>query len=587
MKQPFNQPPPQLGNQYEDDRVLRSYLKRLLPPDVLREMEPSLREMGELAGGKLYEMQLADRLNEPLLTQWDAWGNRIDHIEVTAVWKEAERLAAQYGVVAAAYEQKYGRLSRPYQFALAYLFHPSTDVYTCPLAMTDGATRTLLRSGNQALIDRAVPHLTSRDPQQFWTSGQWMTESTGGSDVGLSETVAQQDETGMWRLYGRKWFTSATTSQMALTLGRPEDNGPGGRGLALFYLELRDENGRLQNIEVNRLKDKLGTRKVPTAELTLNGAPAQLVMEPANGVRNIVPMLHLTRTWNSVMAAATMRRGLALARDYARRRVAFGAPLSQKPLHVDTMATLQVETEAAFHLSFYLVELIGREESGEISGEDEALLRLLTSLAKLTTGRQAVAVVSEVLEAFGGAGYVEDTGLPLLLRDGQVLPIWEGTTNVLSLDSLRALARDDAGLQALKAKVDRCLQAARDPGLTAVGRVAQTAVSHAESWLHEALQAGQPALEAGARRFALTLGRALALALLVEQAQWSLENEQDGRARAAARRFAQSGIDLVASMALANAAALANDEPLPVTAVNYPDSPNGEHEKEELMTHGG
>jgi alkylation response protein AidB-like acyl-CoA dehydrogenase len=504
----------------------------------------------------LYEMQLADRLNEPVLTQWDAWGNRIDQIEVTPLWQRAEKIAAEMGVVAAAYEEKYGRFARPYQFALAYLFHPSTDVYTCPLAMTDGAARALLRSGNQALIERAVPHLTSRDPAQFWTSGQWMTESTGGSDVGLSETVARLGEDEVWRLFGRKWFTSAATSQMTLTLARPEGNGPGGRGLALFYLETRDEDGRLQNIEINRLKDKLGTRKVPTAELLLKGSKAIPVMGLENGVRHIVPMLHLTRTWNAVSAVAFMRRGLALARDYARKRVAFGAPLLQKPLHVDTLATLQAETEAAFHLTFYLVELMGKDEAGGIGEEEAALLRLLTSLAKLTTGRQAVMVASEVLEAHGGAGYVEDTGLPLLLRDSQVLPIWEGTTDVLSLDALRAVG-DGHSLAALQAKVAQCVGSARETSLVEAGQLAKAAVSHAESWLQRTLPLGGDALEGGARRFALTLGRALALALLVAHAQWSLDNERDSRAMAAARRFARQPIDSVVDVLASDAFALA------------------------------
>ncbi len=187
----FQQPSPGLGNQYEDDRVLRSYLARVLPAEMLREIEPSLIELGQLAGGELYQMQLADRLNEPGLMQWDAWGNRIDHVEVTTVWREAERIAVDYGLVATAYEQKHGSLSRVHQCALAYLFTPSTDIYSCPLAMTDGAARTLLGSGNQALIDRAVPHLITRDREEFWTSGQWMTELTGGSDVGLSRTIAK------------------------------------------------------------------------------------------------------------------------------------------------------------------------------------------------------------------------------------------------------------------------------------------------------------------------------------------------------------------------------------------------------------
>lgn len=128
--------------------------------------------------------------------------------------------------------------------------------------MTDGAARTLLESRNSRLIDRAVPHLTSRDPGQFWTSGQWMTESTGGSDVGLSQTSARRDASGVWRLNGKKWFTSAANSQMALTLARPEGNGPGGSGLALFYLETRRADHSLNGIRIERLKDKLGTRKV-------------------------------------------------------------------------------------------------------------------------------------------------------------------------------------------------------------------------------------------------------------------------------------------------------------------------------------
>lgn len=523
----FQQTPPRLGNQYEDDRVLRSYLKRVLPEEMLRAIEGSLFEMGRLSGGELYELQLADRLNEPRLTQWDAWGNRIDRIELTPLWRVAERIAAEHGVVATAYEQKHGSLSRVHQCALAYLFTPSTDIYSCPLAMTDGAARTLLLSGNQALIDRAVPHLITRDPDQFWTAGQWMTELTGGSDVGLSETVAG-NENGTFRLYGRKWFTSAISSQMALTLARPEGNPDGGRGLALFYVETRDELGRPNRIEINRLKDKLGTRKVPTAELALNGTPAQLVKGTSDGVRNIAPLLNVTRLWNGISAVALMRRGVALSLDYARKRYAFGAPLSEKPLHLDTLAGLQAEFEAAFHLAFFVAELTGRSETNEISEEEALLLRLLTPVMKLTTAKQAVAVASEVLESFGGAGYVEDTGLPVLLRDSQVLPIWEGTTNVLALDTLRALNHDS--FAAFRSTVTR---------LAGTAPVVSATLDHATSWFTRTSDRSE--LEAGARRFALTLGRTMELALLLNHAQSS----QDSETVANARRFAASGIGLI------------------------------------------
>ena len=557
---PFPQLPPALGNQYEDDRVLRSYLARVFPRDIFREIEASLREMGELAGGELYQMQLADRLNEPTLTQWDAWGNRIDHVELTPLWRRAELIAVEHGVVATAYEQKHGSLSRVHQGALAYLFTPSTDIYSCPLAMTDGAARTLLTSGNQALIDRAVPHLTTRNPKEFWTSGQWMTELTGGSDVGLSETIARQDVDGSWRLYGTKWFTSAIASQMALTLARPEGNPPGGRGLALFYLELRDDSGRLRNIRIDRLKDKLGTRKVPTAELTLDGTPAHLVQGTTDGVRNITPLLNITRLWNGISAVSLMRRGVALAIDYASKRTAFGAPLSEKPLHMDTLAGLQAETEAAFHLAFFVAELTGRAEVGEIDEAEALLLRLLIPVMKLLTGRQAVMVASEVLEAFGGAGYVEDTGLPTLLRDSQVLPIWEGTTNVLSLDVLRALGPNESAFQALRAKVNRCLESVRDGALTDAARITKSTLEHAESWLARTREKDQQTLEAGARRFAMTLGRTMELALLLKHAQWSGEHEAENRATAAARLFAGSGIDLLSDQNIHDARVLLSDQ---------------------------
>jgi acyl-CoA dehydrogenase len=559
MVVPFNQPPPQLGNQFDTDRVLRSYLRRVLPPDVRRDVEPELREMGELAGGELYQLALAHRLDEPRLTNWDPWGERIDALEHTPVWQHAERIAAERGVVATAYERKHGRYSRVHQFALAYLFGPSTETYACPLAMTDGAARTLVELENQRLVERALPHLTSRDPATFWTSGQWMTESTGGSDVGLTETVARQDADGTWRLHGRKWFTSAAASQMTLTLARPEGNPAGGHGLAVFYLETRDADGRLKNIQIHRLKDKLGTRALPTAELTLDGTPAELVKGTTDGIRNITPMLNITRTWNAVMSAGGMRRGIALARDYAHKRQAFGAALAEKPLHVDTLAGLQAEFEAAFHLTFFVVELLGMRETGEMSDEERALLRVLTPIMKLLTGKQAVAVASEVLECFGGAGYVEDTGLPRLLRDAQVLPIWEGTTNVLSLDTLRALSRD-GGWQPLEQRIGKLSQA-RDHSLSEAGQVARTALAHALEWLAGAQGQDPREVEAGARRFAMTLGRSLALALLVHHAQWALDEERDPLPRAAALRFAGAGIDAIASMDRDAAWMLANDEP--------------------------
>jgi acyl-CoA dehydrogenase len=550
----FFQDPPRLGNQYDDDTLLQSYLARRFPEELRRSVTEELRELGELSGKYFYEFQLRDRLNEPELTQWDAWGRRVDRIEVSPLWREAEALAARHGLVAVAYEQKSGELSRVHQFALNYVVQPSLDVYSCPLAMTDGAARTLLSLENAELIARALPRLTSRDPAAFWTSGQWMTERTGGSDVGLTQTAARKMPEG-WRLYGTKWFTSATTAQMALTLARPEGNGPGGKGLALFYVETRGADGLLNGIQINRLKDKLGTRKVPTAELTLDGALAVPVAGLTDGIRNMAWMLNVTRTWNAMGCAWAMRRGMALAKDYAARRVQFGAKLAEKPLHVDTLAGMEAESHGAFLLAFRAAELLGKLETKKASEEELLLQRLVTPLAKLTTARQAVAGTSEAVESFGGAGYVEDTGLPRLLADAQVMSIWEGTTNVLSLDALRALAKEGT-LDVFHADVETRLSTAKDTGLKPCVKAAQDALEHVRGWVTGAL-ANPMGLEAGARRFAMTLGRTMELALLVEHAQWCLDHGHGPKVMAAARRFTRHGVDLITDMDLDDSRLLA------------------------------
>jgi len=557
----FLQAPPQLSNQWRADRALQRLLARRLPAEVLAQVEPGLDRMGERAAGELLRLAHESRQQEPEWIPFDAWGRHVDEIRVNPLWRRCREVAAEEGLIAAGYERKQGAYSRLHQFALVYLFAPSSQVYTCPLAMSDGAARTLETLAGGELRDAVLPRLLARDPARAWTSGQWMTERTGGSDVGLSETVAKRTPGG-WTLSGVKWFTSAVSSEVALTLARPEGNGPGGKGLALFLVHTRDAHGLPNRLRVLRLKEKLGTKSVPTAELELTDTPAVLVARASDGVRDMASMLNLTRTWNAVCSAASLRRGIALARDYAHRRVAFGAPLAEKPLHLETLAALAAEQEAALQLAFHAVLLLGRDELGELDEAGQAVLRLLQPVAKLVTARQAVAGASEVLESFGGAGYVEDTGLPEILRDAQVLSIWEGTTNVLSLEAFRAVARAGA-LAPFAAEIRARAGAARDGRLTGPARVARAAADHAESWWAGAPARGALASEAGARRFALTLGRSLALALLIEQAQWDLDRDGDARCAEAARRFAQSGVDLLLDEA-ADAAAtarLALDEP--------------------------
>jgi acyl-CoA dehydrogenase len=532
----FLQDPPRLTNTFDADLVLAETLERLLPNEVSRALRPEWRALGQEAAGPLASLAREAEAQPPRHVPYDAWGRRVDEVVVSPAWRELSRAAARWGLAAVPYEGRLGPHARLHQFALLALYAPSSAVYTCHLAMTDGAARTLLEH-DAALAARAVPRLTSRDPELVWTSGQWMTERSGGSDVGGTETEARRDEGGRFRLFGAKWFTSAVTSEMALLLARPEGAGPGSAGLSLFYLELRDAAGRLQGIRIARLKDKLGTRALPTAELLLEGAPATPVGDLGGGVRKITPLLNITRLHNAVNACGTMARLLQLLRDYARRRVAFGGTLATKPLHRETLAQLHVEYEAALALTLECARLLGGQEAGHASAEERAVLRLLTPLAKLMTAKQAVAVASEALEGFGGAGYVEDTGLPVFLRDAQVLPIWEGTTNVLSLDMLRAVAREDALSSWIGLSRGRLAALASSPLASTVARLASS-LDDVEAWWANASSGGPELTEASARRFALRTAALAAAVPLVEQGVWGLASGRGERSARAAERWA-------------------------------------------------
>ncbi len=542
----FLQDPPQLPDPWRSDRVLRGWLDWRLSSARRAALEPHLRALAAHALDAWAERRNTPR-REPVLTPWDAWGARVDRIALTPAWERGPGITTRHGLLWAGHADTADGGARADQFARVYLYHCASEFHTCPLAMTDGAVAALEASGERALIERALPRYLSRDPATLWLAGQWMTETHGGSDVARSETIARRDAAGRWRLYGRKWFSSAVVCESALALARPEGAGDGGDALGLFHVETRDAAGNWNGLRVQRLKDKLGTRELPTAEIELDGVPAWPLGEPAHGVRRIAPMLNVTRLWSTLGALATTRRALALAGDYATRRQAFGRVLAAQPLHRETLADIACAFEAAFHLAFHAALLLGRVEAGVATTGEAAALRLLIPLAKLWVSKLSVALVSECLEAFGGAGYIEDTGLPQLLRDVQVFPIWEGTTNVLALDMLRALGRH--GLAPLRAALAPAPGAA-DP---AAVRAVCNAFDAAERWL--AANAGdRDQLEAGARGLGFTLARTCAAALLAEHAAWS--NDRGAAAPAAAlTRFLARGLDRL-SVAHADADAL-------------------------------
>lgn len=421
-------------------KVFASYLDREMIDEATTEIEKFHRRGSE----ELLELSKMAESSPPVHRPYDPWGRRIDEIQVSEAWNQLTEIATEEGCIATAYEQKYAEFSRAVQFAKLFIFHPVSAFVSCPLAMTDGAAKTIQLYGNEALQSKEFCHLTSRDPKNFWTSGQWMTEKRGGSDVSGTETVAKKAKDGGFYLSGTKWFTSATTSQIALALARVIDDEPGSRGLSLFLVNLRDEQGYLRNIKINRLKKKMGTDALPTAELTLEGTPALLVGEQGGGVKKISSQFNITRLHNTVCALAATNHALELAEDYSKKRVVFGKKLADQPLFAQVLAENQATLEGYWHLTMHAAILLGLDETGKAYSEEKVLLRLLTPILKMVTANFCMSATSEVLEMLGGAGYIEDTGLPKLFRDAKVFSIWEGATNVLALDVLRTIAKEDS-----------------------------------------------------------------------------------------------------------------------------------------------
>lgn len=535
----FLQTPPRLPDAWSADRILRETLRWHVGDDVFQLAEPELKEMGRIATDpKVLDLVRRAEREEPEHIPYGTWGERVDEIRVSDAWYELGRLGIEAGVTGLPYEDtQFGAHARTIASALVVLWGPSSALYSCPVAMTDAAARTLLLYGDEA-DKEAAARLTTRDPERAWTSGQWMTETAGGSDVGRTGTIARRDESGAWRLYGMKWFTSATTSEMALTLARPEGAGPGSGSLGMFRIERQLPDGTPNAILVRRLKDKLGTRALPTAELELQGALAYPVGDPTQGggLRRIATMLNITRLHNAIGSAGALARGLAWARAYSEVREVFGRPLAVMPAHRATLSALAVDYAATLTLSLRCAVLTGEAERGSASADEVVLLRALTPIAKAATARWAIAGATEAMECVGGVGYCEDSGLPALVRNTHVLPIWEGTTNVLSLDLLR-VAQKSNGIDALVEDGKRLAGLAAD--VPEVAGVAQTTIQGLDAY-HSMLERldQEEIAQAYARTIALGLAATYTSALLCAQAA----ERKDERTIAIAHGFSLRGL---------------------------------------------
>ncbi len=447
-------------NFYRADPALTDLLKLHLPDALFRHIEPHLDRLGGLAGGHLDECaRLADR-HTPVLHQRDRFGRDSQYIEYHPAYRELEKAAfGEFGIHALSIRK--GIMGWPDKYpvvakhAFTFLFNQTEFGMGCPINVTDGCAKLLNNFGSEALKARYLDGLTQTDMSKLTQGGQFMTEKEGGSDVGTLTTTAMQ-EGDHWRLHGEKWFCSNADAEVVMLLARPEGAGPGTRGVGLFLMPRRLEDGSQNHYRIVRLKDKLGTRSMASGEIKLEGAIAYAVGKLDRGFVQMAEMVNSSRLSNGVKSTALMRRAHHDAMTVARNRVVFGQRIIDLPLARRQLMKIMLPTEQALSMSFLTADALDRAEAG--SQDAAALLRILTPTLKFRATRDARKVCGDALEMRGGIGYIEEFATARLLRDAHLGSIWEGTGNIVAIDALkRAVGRHgaDAALAAdLHARLD-------------------------------------------------------------------------------------------------------------------------------------
>ncbi len=430
----LNQAPPlQPINLFEVDLPLREALER----EGGGWGVDRVREAGEVAGSveALEHGRRAER-NLPILRTHDRYGNRIDQVELDPSWHWLLRGAIERSIHSLPWRDPQPG-AHVVRAALFSLWGNANDGVMCPVSMTYAAVPAL-RDGAPELAAEWEPRLTKPDYDGGALAGMAMTERQGGSDVRANITRAEPVGDGVYEIHGHKWFCSYPPCDVFLVLAQ----APG--GLSCFLIE------RGPGMEFQRLKDKLGTRSLPSSEVEFRGIHGRLIGEEGRGVPAIIRMVNHTRLDCLLGATTGIRRGTLEAIHHARHRSAFGGRLIEQPAMRNVLADLALESEAATASAMRVAR------SYDAGPEEAAFRRFATAVMKYWVCKRAAAHAAEALECLGGNGFVEDSGMPLLYRDAPLNSIWEGSGNVAALDVLRAMVKEPEGLPAF---LEECTQA--------------------------------------------------------------------------------------------------------------------------------
>ena len=498
----FNMPP-HLGDRdlWTQDAALREGVRR----EGAAWAEDRIAAFGRLVGrAEVTEKVEQANRHGPELKPFDRYGMRIDRVEYHPAYHDLVALAVENEVASFAWNHE-GPGAHVGHMALTYLFSQVEGGAMCPMAMTYAAIPAL--NASPAVAEAWIPRLLSNrydgrdlpvERKPGATVGMFMTEKQGGSDVRSNSTLARPADgaaDGSWRLIGHKYFCSAPMSDAFLTLARTD------AGISCFLLPRWTPDGERNAISIRHLKDKLGNRSNASVEIEFEDAWAVMVGEDGRGIRTIIDMVQGNRLYCAVSSAAIMREGVAQALHHTRHRSAFQRRLVDQPLMRNVLADLALEAEAALALGLRVARAV--DEAGD-GPEAQAFARIGTAVAKYWVCKRAPGHAFEALECHGGPGYIEDGPMARLYREAPLNSIWEGSGNVLCLDVLRAMAREEEAVPALLTELD-------------AARGAHPALDRAVDALRDDL-ARPEEFEPGARALTERMALALQASLLVRHA---------------------------------------------------------------------
>ncbi|POZ58156.1 putative acyl-CoA dehydrogenase AidB [Lysinibacillus sphaericus] len=431
----------QTTNFFTEDETLHKLLDMMLDKELFVYAKRELTDFGELCAGAIdVRAKHTDREGEPRLQRYNAYGEEVSQVWVNEGYKKTVEETYNTGIVGYVHKNipQLGRKGNyVYSFAQGYLLSHAEPGFYCPVTLTMATAYLLDHYASDELKQRFLPHVCATGDTELYEGATFLTERQGGSDVGANIVKVRQDG-HHYLMYGEKYFASNVgMCGVAMVLARIEGASTGSKGLTLFAVPWRLDNGKINNLRIRRLKDKLGVRAVPSGEVEFDGSLAYVVGEPNKGIYYMLEALNLSRICNAVASIGIMRRGFLEAKHYVTNRNAFGQPLIQYPMIQDTLGKYASKVHVEVATVFDLIQLYDKVKSGQGDEQDMVLNRLNIAIMKKETAEQAVHYASEAIELHGGNGFIEDFVTPRLLRDAQVLTVWEGTANILALELIR------------------------------------------------------------------------------------------------------------------------------------------------------